>query len=207
MNKRKSIIVTIMIILILILVLCISGIFPKQIIKIFNLNDNMNATIKAVIVKTNENNILAMGIDNGTELYSIATKNLLDKKLKNGQEIQVYFSGNILTSYPAQLANIGKIKIIKEESDISIPDDIIRFCYNSKDKVDINILKISNTDITLNISDKNDLPYNYSHSYIINKKVKNENYTGIGKPIGENTENSTAGFTRNRNRIYMERIK
>ena len=27
------------------------------------------------------------------------------------------------------------------------------------------------------------------------EKVKNENYTGVGEPIGENTNNSTAGYT------------
>ena len=32
--------------------------------------------------------------------------------------------------------------------------------------------------------------------YSINKKVKNEKYTGIGQKIGEDTETSTSGYTR-----------
>ena len=170
-------------------------------------NDNMQATLKAVVVKVNENNLLAMGIENGTELYSIGLKNIKDIELKKGQEILIYFSGYVMESYPAQLGNIGKIEIIKDKSDVSIPDDILRFCYNSKDNVTITISELTKSGITLNIKDTNELPYNYSHSYIINKKVKNENYTGVGEQIGENTNNSTAGYTRNRIRIYMERSR
>lgn len=170
-------------------------------------NNNMSSTIKAVIVKVNENNLLAMGIENGSELYSVGLSNIKDIEFKKDQEILIYFDGNVMETYPAQLGNIGKIEIIKEKSDIKIPDEIIRFCYNSKDNVDITILELSSSSITLTIKDTNDLPYNYSHSYIINKKVKNENYTGIGEQIGENTNNSTAGYTRNWNRVYMERSR
>ena len=158
-------------------------------------NDNMRATIKAVVVKVNENNLLAMGIENGTELYSIGIKNTEDIEFKKGQEILIYFNGDVMETYPAQLGNIGKIEILKEQSDVQIPDDILRFCYNSKDNVTITISELSNSGITLNIVDTNELPYNYAHSYIINKKVKNENYTGVGEQIGENTNNSTAGYT------------
>ena len=170
-------------------------------------NDNMISTLKAVVVKVDKNNLLAMGIENGTELYSIGLNNIEATEFKNGQEILIYFNGYILESYPAQLGDIGNIEIVKDKSDVPIPDNILRFCYNSKDNVTITISELSNSSITLNIKDTNELPYNYAHSYIINKKVKNENYTGVGEQIGENTNNSTAGYTRNRNRIYMERIR
>lgn len=170
-------------------------------------NDNMKATIKAIVVKVNENNLLAMGIESESELYSIGLKSAKNIKFEKGQEILVYFNGDIMESYPAQIGNIGKIEVIKEKSDIQIPDNIIRFCYNSKDKVNVTISELTNSGITLTITDANELPYNYSHSYTINKKVKNENYTGVGQKIGEDTENSTSGFTRYRSRIYMERSK
>lgn len=160
--------------------------------------NNMRATIKAVVIKVNENHLLAMGIENRTELYSIGLKNSKDIKFEKGQEILVYFNGNVMETYPAQLGNIGKIEIIKDKTDIQIPDNITRFCYNTKDKVNVTISELTNSGIALTIKDTNELPYNYSHSYIINKKVKNENYTGVGHKIGEDTENSTSGFTRYR---------
>ena len=164
----------------------------------------MRATLKAVVVKVNDNNFLAMGIENGNDLYSIGLDNI---ELKKGQEILIYFNGDIMESYPAQLGDVGKIEIVKDKSDIPIPDEILRFCYSSKDNVTITISELSNTGITLNIKDINELPCNYSHSYIINKKVKNKNYTGVREQIGENTNNSTTGYTRNWSRIYLERIK
>lgn len=173
-------------------------------IKKYQENDNMKARLKAVVVKVNNNNFLAMGIENGTELYSIGLDNI---ELKKGQEILIYFNGDVMETYPAKLGNVGKVEIIKDKSDIQIPDDILRFCYSSKDNVTVTISELSNSSITLKIKDTNDMPYNYSHNYIINKKVKNKNYTGVGKQIGEKTKNSTPGYTRNGNRIYMGRIK
>ncbi len=170
-------------------------------------NNNMEATLKAVIVRADENHLLVMGVSNGAELYSIGLKDFTDSTYKKGQEILVYFDGNVMESYPAQLGNIGKIEIVKDKSDIQIPDNIIRFCYNSKDKVNVTVTDLTNSGITLTITDTNELQYNYSHSYTINKKVKNENYTGVGQKVGEDTGNSIAGFTRYRNSIYLGRSK
>lgn len=195
MNKKRTIIVVTLVMIVIIVGFWINGVIPKQI------------AIKVLVVKVNENNLLAMGIENGTELYNIGLKNSKDIKFEKGQEILVHFNGNVMQTYPAQLGNVGKIEIIKEESNIQIPDNIIRFCYNSKDKVNVTISELTNSGITLTITDKNELQYNYSHSYTINKKVKNENYTGVGQKIGEDTENSTSGFTRYRSRIYLERSK
>lgn len=50
----------------------------------------MKATIKAVVVKVNENNILAMGIENGTELYSIGIKILKMLNLKRTRNFNIF---------------------------------------------------------------------------------------------------------------------
>ena len=104
----------------------------------------------------------------------------------------------ILESYPAQLGNVGKIEITKENSDVVIPDNILRTFYSFHEKVNITISELTNIGISLTITDTNEIPYDFAHSYIINKKVKNKDYTGKGQKIGEDTENSVAGFTRNR---------
>ena len=106
----------------------------------------MKARLKAVVVKVNNNNFLAMGIENGTELYSIGLDNI---ELKKGQEILIYFNGDVMETYPAKLGNVGKVEIIKDKSDIQIPDDILRFCYSSKDNVTVTISELSNSSITL----------------------------------------------------------
>ena len=103
----------------------------------------------------------------------------------------------IMETYPAQLGNVGKIEILDEKLDVIIPDGILRYCYSTKDKVNITVSKLTNTSISMTITDTNELPYIYAHSYNINKRVKNKDY-GKGQKIGEDTENSIAGFTRNR---------
>lgn len=161
-------------------------------------NDNMKSQIKAVVVEVNKNYLLAMGIGDTTSLYSIGITDEENIEFKQGQELLIYFNGTVMESYPAHLGNVGKIEIIKEKSEIEIPDNILRYCYSSTESVTVSVNKLTKSSISLTIKDTNELPYEYSNDYTIYKKVKNENYTGIGYQIGENTGNSTAGYTRNR---------
>ena len=155
-------------------------IFYKGIIDYNNLEDeisrigNMKETIKVVVVKVNSTYLLAMDENNTNELYSISFTNEGNIGFKKGQEILVYFDGIVNATYPGGINKVGKIEIIKEESNIEIPENILTYCYT------------------------NEIPYKYNNSYSLYKKVKNENYTGVGEKIGKDTENSTAGFTRNR---------
>lgn len=161
-------------------------------------NDNMKSTIKAVVVKVYDKSLVAMETENTNGLISVGFTEEGNIVFEQGQEILIYFDGTIMTSYPAQLSNVEKIEIIKEKSDIQIPEQILRFCFNSYNNVNVNISELTSSGISLTITDTNELPYNYSHSYIIYKKFYNEEYTGIGYQIGEDTKNSTSGYTRNR---------
>ena len=98
---------------------------------------------------------------------------------KEGQEVLIYFDGTILESFPAQLSNVKNVEIIKEKSDIDIPEKILRFYNNSKNNVNITVNELTNDSITLSIVDKNDLSYNYSDNYKITREIKNEEYTGV----------------------------
>ncbi len=160
-------------------------------------DDEFSSTIKAVVVNP-EKGLLVMGTENTNELYSVNYQNKENIEFKQGQEILIYFDGVVLETYPAQITNIEKIEILKEKSDIKIPDNILRYCYSSRNNVIVSISEVSKTGIEIIIKDTNELQYEYSNSYKINKKVKNKDYTGVGYQIGENTGNSTAGFTRYR---------
>ena len=162
-----------------------------------NEDNKASNTIKAVVVNP-EKGLLVMGIENAGDLYDVSYENKDNIKFKQGQEILIYFNGGMLETYPAQIINVEKIEILKEKSDIKIPDDILRFCYNSRNKVTVSVSELTRTGIEIIIKDTNELQYEYSNSYKINKKVKNKDYTGVGFQIGENTGNSTAGFTRYR---------
>lgn len=162
-----------------------------------NEDNKASNTIKAVVVNP-EKGLLVMGIENAGDLYDVSYENKDNIKFKQGQEILIYFNGGMLETYPAQIINVEKIEILKEESDIKIPDDILRFCYSSRNNVTVSVSELTRTGIEISIKDTNELQYEYSNTYKINKKVKNKDYTGVGYQIGENTGNSTAGFTRYR---------
>lgn len=163
------------------------------------------ATTTGVVVKVDERGLLVMETKNITDLFSVGFTNEGNIGFKQGQEILIYFDGMVMETYPAQLGKVEKIEIIKEKSDTQIPESILRYCYSSKNKVSVKVSELTSKGISFTITDTNNLKYNYSTSYTINRKVKNKNYTGVGYQIGENTGNSIAGNTRNRPRIFMGR--
>lgn len=162
--------------------------------------NNMTYSFKAVVVKVNDNSLLAVN-EKTDELYSIGFTEEGNIGFEKGQEILVYYNGTVNTIYPGVPDGVKKIKIIKEESEKEIPESILRYCYNSIENVKATVNEVTTRSITITITDTNELPYEYLDYYTISKKVKNEKYTGTGEIVGENTEHSTSGFTRNRIRI------
>ena len=157
-----------------------------------------DSKLEAVVMKVYSQSLGVMGIkDNkGTQdLYTVSISNLDSSEFKEGQEVAIYFDGTVAESYPAQIFNVNKIDIIKDKTQIEIPNSVLRYYNNSKDNVSINITELTNTGLTITIIDKNEIPYEFSNNYTLYKKEKNEDYTGQGQYIGENTGNSIAGFT------------
>lgn len=122
--------------------------------------------ITAVVVKVQEESIIVMETNGGL----ITVTYPKDIGFKEGQEIIIYDDILEIHTYPAQLSNIEKIKIVKEKSDIEIPDKILRYCYNSSDNIKVNVSELTSEGISLVITDTNKNPYEFSHDYVVNKK-------------------------------------
>lgn len=165
-------------------------------------NSIETSSMNAVIMRANGTSLLVMEADRTNSLISLTAPE--DIGFKQGQEIIIYWDGIVFTTYPAQIYNIGKIEIIKEKSDVEITDRVLKYCYNSHDNFKVDISELTSEGILLVITDTNKYPYEFSHDYIINKKVKNQEYTGIGK-YTEATSTTTSSYTRNRFRIYLGR--
>lgn len=161
--------------------------------------ENMTFILSGIVVKVNEKSLDVMGINNGEDelnnLYSVSFAKEGNIGFKEEQEILIYFDGMVLETFPGQIHNVEKIEIIKEKSETEISADVLRFYNNSTDKVEVKISELTNKGLTIEITDRNEIPYEYANEYVIYKEVKNENYTGVGEKIGEDTENSTAGYT------------
>ena len=159
---------------------------------------NAVATLSAVVMEVHESGLSVMEIKEGESSYDLYTVSFAQEGnigFKQGQEVLIYFDGIVAESFPAQIFNVIKIEITKEETDITIPDDVIRYYNNTTDNVKVDISELATTGVKITITDTNELPYEYSNNYVIYEKVKNENYTGEGYQIGEDTENSTSGYT------------
>jgi hypothetical protein len=163
-------------------------------------NDNPeSSSIRAVIVQVNENNLMVMpiGKDISLALASFAEEGNIG--FKQGQEVLIDYDGFIDCTYPAGISHVSKIEIVKEKSSVTIPDKLLK----SMSLVNVSVEEMTKTRLTITIMDKNEKPYQYPDHYKIRKKVKNKDYTGKGKKVGEDTETTISGFTRYRGRIYL----
>ena len=134
--------------------------------------DSVKSTKKVVVVKSFHDGFF--GVDEKGELFNIKFydfNKLNGKDLKKGQEIEIYWHGIIDSFAPPAINNVRKYKILKEKSDIEIPEYAIKKCYNSIDSVIRHVRSITNSGIELRILDTNEIPYEYDFNYYIYKKI------------------------------------
>lgn len=148
--------------------------------------DHTKANKKLVVVKSYVESFY--GVDEKGELYKISfgkPRNINGKELKMGQEIEIYWHGMINSSSPPIIGGVRKYKILKEESDIKIPEYAMQHCYNTPTNVMVHVSEISNEKIEFRILDTNEIPYEYDFGYSLFKKnIENEEYNN--KLIEEN---------------------
>ncbi len=152
---------------------------------VFRVLNNKMEKITAVVVRADDDFLMIYG--NGIDFCSCGLKKTGNIGFKMGQEIELYGKDIMVSeTYPGQLTGVEKIKITKEQSNIDIPEEYIRYCYASKDKVNISVLEITPSGITYMIEDNNEYKnaYIFSDDYLIikkNKEIEEEN-----KQIREN---------------------
>lgn len=86
-------------------------------------------TIRGVVIKSNEKNILIMDVKDESPLYIGLPENV-NLHFKEGQEIIVYLEYNtvIIETYPGSIDSqfIKDVKIRKEKSNIRVPEEILQ---------------------------------------------------------------------------------
>ncbi len=193
-NERKKMIyiaciiavIAIIMIIILITIYKTSGPAVGNMMKI---GDNMSRTRNAIIVKVNENS-LGVIEPNSVDYYMFYVNFAKEGDIgfKKGQEILIYYNGDIQFGSINTLYDVGKIEIVKEQSDIEIPDEAIKAYYNTTDKVSIEINQLTNTQLDFTITDTNELIFDYSKKYRIYKNTEAGEEENIEELLG--TENS-----------------
>lgn len=148
-------------------------------------NKHIDATIEGVVVQVNGNGLLLYSKEG--LLNSVVISETKKDKFMQGQEIKVYYHGLVTPitegKFLKRINDVSNIKILKQQSNMEIPDKVLRFCYSSLDKVSIKIDELTKTGIKFTIVDENDLTYDYnlfndSNNYELYKKVGKNKYTG-----------------------------
>ncbi|MCI8519241.1 MAG: hypothetical protein HFJ51_04020 [Clostridia bacterium] len=194
---------TSLIVIIVIMFACITGLIWMVITGNQDVNpikevEKMSCKTKAVVVKVNESSLFAELEEEG--LCSVSFGKNGNIGFKKGQEIEIYFDGMINASYPGGIANVGKIKILNDESGKEISKGALQYCYSSKENVEIEVEEFTKEKVVIKVKDTNELPYEYSDQFKILKK--NDNYVeptfDPSRVIGGDTENSSSGYLRTR---------
>ena len=127
--------------LVISLITILSVLIVSTIILVFFINESSSDLIgtvvpnarrgyRGVIVRLNEDS-LGFVTEDGEPFYviykglgSLGNSEEFNVELKEGQHVLVTYSGHILKTEPKTIPDVGGIFILKEESDIKIPDNI-----------------------------------------------------------------------------------
>lgn len=136
--------------------------------------------LKLVVVEVTDWQVIA-GVTESGGLIEVTLKDLNSvkdhEKFKRGQEIEIYYDGVIITTYPGKITNVLKYNILKEKSDIEIPEEIKKHYDNSTKNVMVHVREITNEKMEFRILDTNEIPYEYDFEYSLSKKnLENEEY-------------------------------
>ena len=146
MNKYSKIIILFLTVIVLLIIAIainkfkdngdekISGIISKN--NITKVEEELSM-LKAVIIRVDNDKFHVMSNVYGLITFKYNEDN--NTNYKNGQEILIYYTDGIIQTAPARIGNIVNIEIVKENSDIQIPENIIKTVYNSKENVSMSV--------------------------------------------------------------------
>lgn len=151
------------------------------------------AVMDVVIVKVNERYLGVVNKDNPDDIMTVGIPDNDTNEYKQNQEIRVLYTGGIDESYPSSPHKVSQIEILKENSDIEIPEKVLKYFYSSRNNVEVSNIRVTQTGIDFEIKDTNDLKYEYKNTYTIYKK--NERTEQVESPnIPVVTGNSTSSY-------------
>ena len=134
-------------------------------------SDNTEKTLDAVVIKVEKLELIVGEIrENNIGAIYVVSKNDYNVEYKMGQEIKVLYAekkGKL--AIQNHIIDVKRIEILKEKSDIVIPEKYLIDYYSSKDNIETKLNKLTCSEISFDIYDKNKYPYNYAKDYRIIK--------------------------------------
>ena len=158
-------------------------------------SDNTEKTLDAVVIKVEKLELIVGEIrENNIGAIYVISKNDYNVEYKMGQEIKVLYAekkGKL--AIQNHIIDVKRIEILKEKSDIVIPEKYLIDYYSSKDNIETKLNKLTCSEISFDIYDKNKYPYNYAKDYRIikyNEEDDDSNFQ-ILKSISNNSIEDT----------------
>ena len=133
-------------------------------------NADAIATMDVVIVRVDDTYLGVINKDDSNDIMTASIPDDDTNEYKQNQEVRVYYNGMINEMYPGSFAKVSKIEILKEDSDITIPEKALKLFYSSRNNVAVSNINVTQTGISFEIKDTNEYKYEYTNTYTLFKK-------------------------------------
>ena len=169
-------------------------------------NADAIATMDVVIAKVDDKSLGVINKDDPNDILTASIPEGDTNEYKQNQEVRVYFDGIINESYPGSFGKVSKIEILKESSEVTIPEKVLKYFYSSRDNVSVSNINVTQTGISFEIKDTNELKYEYTNTYALYKKnPKAEQVETPSMPIV--TGNTTSSYEGSGIPLWVEATK
>ena len=169
-------------------------------------NADAIATMDVVIAKVDDKSLGVINKDDPNDILTASIPEGDTNEYKQNQEVRVYFDGTINESYPGSFGKVSKIEILKESSEVTIPEKVLKYFYSSRDNVSVSNINVTQTGISFEIKDNNELKYEYTNTYALYKKnPKAEQVETPSMPIV--TGNTTSSYEGSGIPLWVEATK
>lgn len=133
-------------------------------------NADAIATMDVVIVRVDDTYLEVINKDDPNDVMRASIPDDDTNEYKQNQEVRVYYNGMINEMYPGSFAKVSKIEILKEDSDVIIPEKALKLFYSSRNNVSVSNINVTQTGISFEIKDTNEYKYEYTNTYTLFKK-------------------------------------
>lgn len=133
-------------------------------------NADAIATMDVVIVRVDDTYLGVINKDDPNDIMTASIPDDDTNEYKQNQEVRVYYNGMINEMYPGSFAKVLKIEILKEDSDVTIPEKALKLFYSSRNNVSVSNINVTQTGVSFEIKDTNEYKYEYTNTYTLFKK-------------------------------------
>ena len=133
-------------------------------------NADAIATMDVVIVRVDDTYLEVINKDDPNDVMRANIPDDDTNEYKQNQEVRVYYNGMINEMYPGSFDKVSKIEILKDNSDVTIPEKALKLFYSSRNNVSVSNINVTQTGISCEIKDTNAYKYEYTNTYTLFKK-------------------------------------